>query len=217
VIAVDVISGAEETLPSRDPDASRVWFEEAIVALLPDLYATGLRLTRHRTDAEDLVAEAVAKAWLGLGVLRDRSSFRGWVFRILTNQFLSLCRARALRCETELPDDAAEDAAQFSLFERLHQPFLLWGGNPEREFLDRLVREDLERAVAALPEVYRVVVVLTDLEGLCYHEVAAGLGIPIGTVRSRLARGRALLQQALWRHAADAGLVRGPEGKGAAS
>ncbi len=214
---VDVSAGLAGHDLREGLEARRAWFEEAIVALLPDLYATGIRLVRNKTDAEDLVAEAVAKAWLGVDVLRERSSFRGWVFRILTNQFLSLCRARSLRCETELPEDTAEDAASFSLFERLHQPFLLWGGNPERELLDRLVREDLERAIAALPEVYRVIVILSDLQGLRYHEIAEGLGIPIGTVRSRLARGRARLQRALWRHAVDAGLVRAPERGGTTS
>jgi RNA polymerase sigma-70 factor (ECF subfamily) len=95
---------------------------------------------------------------------------------------------------------------EFSLFERLHQPFLLWWGTPEQDFLDRLLREDLIRAIEALPERFRIVVVLADVQGLSYLEIAGSLEVPIGTVRSRLARGRALLQKALWDHACDAGL-----------
>jgi RNA polymerase sigma-70 factor, ECF subfamily len=106
-----------------------------------------------------------------------------------------------------------EQEEPFSLFERLHQPFLLWWGSPEQEFLDKLLREDLECAVDALPEVYRVVVVLADLQGFSYQEIADALGLRIGTVRSRLARGRSLLQKALWEHAVDAGLVRPPRAR----
>jgi RNA polymerase sigma-70 factor (ECF subfamily) len=191
--------------PASDP---RAWFEGEVVGVLPDLYATALRLARNAADAEDLVAEAVAKAWAAGGTLSDRSCFRGWIFRILTNTFLSERRARAARPVTQpLEEECGED---FSLFERLHQPFLLWWGNPEQAFLDRLLRADLQRAVDALPEAFRVVVVLVELQGLSYQEVAEVLEIPVGTVRSRLARGRALLQKALWEHARDAGLVHGP-------
>ncbi|MBW3628210.1 MAG: sigma-70 family RNA polymerase sigma factor [Gemmatimonadetes bacterium] len=184
------------------------WFEGEVAGVLPDLYGAALRLARNHADAEDLVAEAVARAWAAVGTLSDRSSFRGWIFRILTNTFLSDRRARAARPVTQPLDEETGD--EFSLFERLHQPFLLWWGNPEQAFLDRLLREDLERAVADLPEGYRMVVVLVELQGFSYQDVAEVLEIPIGTVRSRLARGRALLQKALWEHARDVGLVDGP-------
>jgi RNA polymerase sigma factor (sigma-70 family) len=85
------------------------------------------------------------------------------------------------------PDQAEPE---FSLFERLHQPFLLWWSNPEREFVNKLLREDLERAIDGLPEVFRVVVVLSDVEGLSYQDIARSLRIPVGTVRARLSRGR---------------------------
>jgi RNA polymerase sigma-70 factor (ECF subfamily) len=188
------------------PTNERHWFEREVVSALPDLYGTALRLTRSADDAEDLVAEAIAKAWMALDSLRDRSSFRGWIFRILSNTFISDRRALAVRPVLEsLADAEAEEG--FSLFERLHQPFLLWWGRPEQEFLDKLLREDLERAVDSLPEPYRVVVVMADLQGLSYQAIADALAVPIGTVRSRLARGRSLLQKRLWDHAVDAGLV----------
>ncbi|MGH2708269.1 MAG: sigma-70 family RNA polymerase sigma factor, partial [Actinomycetota bacterium] len=147
-------------------DDDRLWFEHAVVGILPDLVGTARRLATNPADAEDLAAEAIAKAWLGLGSLRDRDRFRGWIFRILTNLFISGRRARKSRPE-EGP--LGEDSAEFSLFGQLHQPFLLWWSNPEQEFLDKLVREDLTRAVESLPETFRVVVVLADIQGFSYH------------------------------------------------
>jgi RNA polymerase sigma-70 factor (ECF subfamily) len=123
------------------------------------------------------------------------------------NVYISSRRSRGVRpAEESLEEQDTEDES-FSLFERLHQPILLWWGNPEREFLDRLLREDLERAVDGLPEAFRAVVVMADVQGMSYREIADTLGTPIGTVRSRLARGRSLLQKALWKYALDAGLA----------
>lgn len=185
----------------------RELFEREVLALLPELRGAALRLARNAADAEDLVAESVACAWSRLEQLRDPASFRGWIFRILANTFISQRRRQSARPVHEpLPDEA--DEAGFSLFDRLHQPFLLWRANPEREFLDRLLREELEEAVDALPEAFRLVVVLVDVQGFRYAEAAEALDIPVGTVRSRLARARARLQRALWRHGVDAGLAR---------
>lgn len=182
------------------------WFEGEVRSLLPQLYGAARRLTRAREDAEDLVAEAIARAWEHRHGLNDRARFRGWLFRILTNTYLAQRRTDLAAPVTEpLSDDA--QAESFSLFERLHQPFLMWWGNPEKEFLRRLVRADFETALDALPDAYRVVVVLADVQEMAYADIADLLGIPIGTVRSRLSRGRSLLQRSLWEHAADAGLV----------
>jgi RNA polymerase sigma-70 factor (ECF subfamily) len=185
----------------------RQWFEAEMLALLPQLLATARRLCRDRTDAEDLVAETVARAWTRLDTLSEDAALRGWCFRILMNCYATDCRTRRARPETESLEEVAEGADTFSVFERLHQPFLLWWSNPEQQFLNKLLREDLERAVDALPEAFRMAVLLADLQGMSYLEIAEVLDIPIGTVRSRLARGRSLLQKALWHHAADAGIV----------
>jgi RNA polymerase sigma-70 factor (ECF subfamily) len=150
------------------------------------------------------VAEATAKAWLNLQMLRERDRFRGWIFRILSNLFLSERRSAASK---PLDEPLNESSTDFSIFERLHQPFLLWWSNPEQEFLAKLAREDLIRAIEALPESYRLVVTLVDVQEFSYQEVATSLDIPLGTVRSRLARGRSLLQHALWDLAAEVGLV----------
>ncbi|MDH5436448.1 MAG: sigma-70 family RNA polymerase sigma factor, partial [Gammaproteobacteria bacterium] len=90
--------------------------------------------------------------------------------------------------------------------DRLHQPFLLWFSNPEIEFVNNLMKEDIQRALDGLHESYRVVVVLADVEGFKYTEIAEMLEVPVGTVRSRLARGRSYLQKALWHHAKELGL-----------
>jgi RNA polymerase sigma-70 factor, ECF subfamily len=185
-----------------EPAADRAWFEQAVLDLLPELLGTARRLTKNSADAEDLAAEAITRAWLHRSSLRERDRFAAWIHRILTNLFLGRRRAEASRPEEAYVDQEAE----FSLFERLHQPFLLWWGTPEQEFLDRLLRDDLIGAIEALPERYRIIVVLADIQGLSYREIAGSLEVPIGTVRSRLARGRALLQKALWEHACDAGL-----------
>jgi len=140
-------------------DAAR--FEQDITSILPDLYGTALRFARNPADAEDLVAQTVATAWAALHTLHDVTRFRAWVIRILTNTYYANLRAESVRPRAEpLPDECADE---FSIFDRLHQPFLLWWGNPERELLDRILREDMERAITALPEPFRPVVVLADL------------------------------------------------------
>lgn len=210
------VSSAEDSAPATGdsvaPGPERGdWFERKVVELLPDLYGAALRLTKNEWDAEDLVADAVARAWSHLDSLRDPELFRGWLFRILNNRFVSRCRKREdAGVVLSLDADVEDTGEAFSLFERLHQPFLLWWGNPERRFLDRLLREDLERAVDALPECYRVTVVLADIQGFSYREIAEITEVAIGTVRSRLARARARLQEALWRHAQDRGLGPSP-------
>jgi RNA polymerase sigma-70 factor (ECF subfamily) len=186
-------------------------FETHVLAILGPLHGVARRLTKNEADAEDLVAESVTRAWQARASLADPRAFRAWMFRILTNTFISERRKMLARPrEEQLVDESSEREEAFSLFERLHQPFLLWFANPEQEFLDKLLREDLDRALAALPDHYRVVVVLADIEGLKYGEIAEALDLPIGTVRSRLARARSALQRTLWSVARDHGLHTAP-------
>jgi len=187
---------------------SKEMFETEVLAVLGALHGVARRLTRNDADAEDLVAESVTRAWRARDSLSDPAAFRAWMFRILHNTFLSdRRRARARPHEERLLEERSEDdERQFSLFERLHQPFLLWFGNPEQEFLDRMLRVDLERALAALPEHHREVVLLADVEGFKYGEIASALDLPIGTVRSRLARARSALQASRWDVAQARGL-----------
>jgi len=148
-------------------NADRAFFEQEITGLLDRLYGAALRLAKNRADAEDLVAETVTRAWANLHTLHDRNCFRGWLFRILTNTFLSECRkteTTSIEALAEAHGETDEEPA-FSLFDRLHQPFLLWWGNPEQEFLNKVLQQDLQKAVDALPEVFRVPVILADLQG----------------------------------------------------
>lgn len=184
-------------------------FERHVMALLGGLTGVARRLACDDADAEDLVAETVARAWEARESLASESAFRAWIYRILHNTFVTEWRRRKACPEVEARDgdDPDEDSeGPFSIFEQMHQPFLLWFANPEREFVDKLLRQDLERALARLPESHRVVVLLADLEELTYAEIAQVVGIPVGTVRSRLARARGALQKALWRQAKDYGL-----------
>jgi RNA polymerase sigma-70 factor (ECF subfamily) len=188
---------------------SREFFEKQLLELLGPLQGVARRLTGNDADAEDLVADTVVRALRALDTLECEAAFRSWMFRILNNTFISDCRRAGARPRTEpleLEPAEGEEGAEFSLFEQMHQPFLLWFSNPEREFLDKLLREDLERALAALPEHHRVIVVMSDLEECSYAEIAEALCIPVGTVRSRLARARGALQKALWEQAGEYGL-----------
>ena len=188
--------------------ASKQLFEDQVLALLGSLHGVARRLTGNEAEAEDIVAETVARAWRSRDSLQDHQAFRAWIFRILHNTFISERRRPDSRLEFGLDscDDEEEATGQFSLFEQMHQPFLLWFSNPEQEFVDKLLRQDLERALAALPEHHRVVVVLADLEEFNYAEIAQALDIPVGTVRSRLARARSALQKSLWQAARDFGI-----------
>jgi RNA polymerase sigma-70 factor, ECF subfamily len=197
---------------------AREFFAAEIDRLADRLFGTALRLTRNREDAEDLIAESVVKAWSKFAELRDPQCFEGWIQRILSNTFMSEWRHRraspivALEANDDDGDDT-NDGDPFSLFEKLHQPFLLWWSNPEERAVTKLLNEDIERALDALPDAFRVAVVLVDVQGHSYAEAAELLGVPVGTVRSRLARARSALQRSLWQHACDAGFTNTDRGR----
>ncbi|HEX7055073.1 MAG TPA: RNA polymerase sigma factor [Burkholderiales bacterium] len=194
--------------------SARELFGAEVERLSDRLYGSALRFTRNAEDAEDLVAEALAKAWAKRDELRDPQAFEGWLLRILANTFMSQWRHR--RASPEVPMQGEDGEGEpFSLFERLHQPFLLWWSNPEDAAVQAFLREDMERALDALPDPYRLAVILVDVQGHGYADAAALLGVPVGTVRSRLARARSQLQRELWRHALDAGLLSPPRKRSA--
>lgn len=202
---------AEQAESGGQPPA-RAWFEGEITRLMDRLYGTALQLARNPDDAEDVVAEAIGTAWTRLAELRDRDRFEGWLFRILNNTFITHLRRRRSRQDREVDTAPAAENGDgdgdegFSLFAQLHQPFLLWWSTPEEEFVNNLLREDIQRALDALPDRFRVVVVLVEVQGCTYGEVAELLEVPLGTVRSRLSRARSLLQKTLWHQARSAGL-----------
>ena len=188
------------------------WFTRSIEENMESLFAVARRLTRNTTDAEDLVAESVAKAWSAVKSLEDHNRFRPWMFRILHNCFISEYRKKSVRPVETAYEEATggNDREEVSNL-LINQPdeFLEWWGNPEREFVNNLLGGDIMKAIECLPEAFRITVLLINLEGLSYDETAEVLGVPPGTVRSRMKRGRTLLQKQLWEHAKEAGLITG--------
>lgn len=185
----------------------KAFFSAQVDAKLDHFFSAALRLTRDRTEAEDLVAESIMRAWASIDSLHDRGRFVPWVLRIISNTFISERRKLANRTQHESYCEETDEDSPFSLFEKLHQPFLLWWGNPEQEFLNNLLEEDIQKALDELPDNYRVMIILADMEGLSYQEIAEALEVPVGTVRSRLSRARSQLQKCLWQHARDRDMV----------
>jgi RNA polymerase sigma-70 factor (ECF subfamily) len=180
-------------------ERTRAFFSNGVEANIDGLYSVALRLTRKDADAEDLVAEAVAKAWSAIDTLGDRRRFRPWLFRILHNTLISEYRKRSVRpSEASYSDGDCEDDDLATLLNEQSDDFLVWWSNPEREFFNNLLGERLLSALDKLPEEYRTVVILVNVEGFTYDETAEVLGVAPGTIRSRMKRGRTLLQKALW-------------------
>ncbi|MBE0612868.1 MAG: sigma-70 family RNA polymerase sigma factor [Burkholderiales bacterium] len=189
-------------------------FSRCVEENMDSLYAFALRLTRNSADAEDVVAESVAKAWAAFHTLEDQNRFRSWMFQILHNCFISDYRKKSARPveigyqEASYGDQDHEEHEIASLLIEQPDDFLLWWANPEREFANNLLGRDIMSAIEILPESFRATVLLISVENLSYDEAAEVLGVSPGTIRSRMNRGRTLLQKALWQHAKDAGLTR---------
>ena len=186
--------------------ADQSTFTEQVTPFMAPLYSAALRMTRNPADAEDLVQEAMLRAYRGFGGFAEGSNLRAWLYRILTNTFINQYRARQRRPdETELGEDGGED---LFLFRRI-------GGleaaratrSAEDELMDLFTDTQVTDALDALPENFRLPVLLADVEGFSYKEIAEMLDIPIGTVMSRLHRGRKGLQKALYELAASRGLA----------
>jgi len=178
---------------------TKAFFGAGVEENIDALYSVALRLTRRDADAEDLVAEAVTKAWTSIDSLDDRERFRPWLFRILHNTFISNYRKQSIRpVEASYNAGECDDDDLVTLLNEQSDDFLVWWSNPEREFFNDLLGEQLLDALDQLPESFRTVVILVNVEGFTYDETAEVLGIAPGTVRSRMKRGRTLLQKALW-------------------
>jgi RNA polymerase sigma-70 factor (ECF subfamily) len=184
-------------------------FTLAVEEHVDALYRLALRMARNEADAEDLVAETVARAWLAIESLDDPGRFRPWIVRILRNHFISEYRKASVRPQLVSIDDQqiSAEGDVVSLLERQTIDFLQWWADPETEVANRLLGEQIMGAIEELPECFREVILLVNVDGFRYDEAAAALGVPTGTVRSRMKRGRTLLQKALWAQARDAGLI----------
>lgn len=191
-------------------DAAQRAFSQAVEAQIDALYGLAMRLVRNEADAEDLVADSVTKAWSAFDTLEDPGLFRPWIFRILRNQFISEYRKASIRPRRVTMDEHDEDRVEddvVSLLNRQPDEFLRWWATPETEVANRLLGEQILAAIEELPESFRETILLVNVEGLGYDEAAAVLDVPAGTVRSRMKRGRTLLQKALWAQARAAGLI----------
>jgi RNA polymerase sigma-70 factor (ECF subfamily) len=186
-------------------EARKQEFKTKALPLVDEMYGVALRMTRNPQTAEDLVAEAFSRAWKNLTQFQPGTNLRAWMYRIMTNAYINDFRKKNREPE-KVSVDAYEKLDEFHLFNRLSSEAPA-APDPVRDVIGRLTNDDFRQALDALPDEYRAAIVLYDLQGLSYEEVAQALGVPIGTVRSRLARGRRLLQGARHRHALDAGLL----------
>ena len=183
----------------RDARRRRKQFEDEALVHLDALYSFALKLTRSRDEAEDLVSDTVLRALDRWEQYRLGTNIRAWLFTILYHAFVSRKRRVDAR-EVQLPEDIDARSAYEVVGE----------ADPEGRFYDSFLDEEITRAIDALPEDYRSAVVLSDVQGLRYAEIAEILGIPEGTVKSRLFRGRRILQRKLIHYATDMGYIKLP-------
>lgn len=178
-----------------------VQFEALLEPILPLAYGVAYRMARHQDDAEDLVQEAALQAFRAFHMFEPGTNFKAWYLRILTNCFFARYRKKKRQPEVV---DLDETGPLYILRQSVA------AGDPAVDLLGRMDAERISQAIAALPEEYRIVAALYFLDDMSYQEIAAIVDVPLGTVRSRLHRGRRMLQKALWHFAQEEGLVPKP-------
>jgi RNA polymerase sigma-70 factor (ECF subfamily) len=184
--------------------AEQARFAEQAMEYMASLYSAALRMTRNPADAEDLVQETYLKAYRAFGSFQEGTNLKAWLYRILTNTFINSYRARRRRPEQTDIDDVED----LYLYKRLGGLEAVSAGkSAEEEVLEHFTESEVKEAVESLPEQFRMAVLLADVEGFSYKEIAEILEVPIGTVMSRLHRGRKALQKALHDFGASRGLV----------
>jgi len=178
----------------KTKDEQKKLYQELLLPELGALFRTALRMTRNREDAEDLVQETITKAFAAIERFEKGTNFRAWIFKILTNTFIN--NYYRVRERDKLPslDEMEEETSFQPAFE---------GISPEQALLNTLTKEDIQNAIDNIPIEFKSVVVLTLVEGFSYKETADILDIPIGTVMSRLYRGRKILQNILWEYSSQ--------------
>jgi RNA polymerase sigma-70 factor (ECF subfamily) len=179
-------------------------FEAEALPVLESMYGAAVRLTRNQAEAEDLLQETALKAFQAYHQFEPGTNLKAWLYRILTNAYISGYR-KTKREPVRVSADGVDD---FSLYDQIAGA---GGASPEQEVLDRLPDEEVKAALEGLPDQFRIAVLLADVEGFSYKEIAEITGVSIGTVMSRLHRGRKALQRALWEYGRGHGLVDAKE------
>ena len=187
--------------------ADQATFAEQAMPLMGSLYSGALRMTRNPADAEDLVQETYLRAYRGFGGFQEGTNLKAWLYRILTNTYINSYRAKQRRPE-ETDLDEVEDLYLYKRLGGLEAAS--FGRSAEDELMDTFSEAEVKEAIEALPENFRMAVLLADVEGFAYKEIAEILEIPIGTVMSRLHRGRKQLQTRLFDYAVTHGLAERP-------
>jgi RNA polymerase sigma-70 factor (ECF subfamily) len=196
----------KETRVKPDPAALLQEFEQTALVYTDELYATALRLTKNERDAEDLLQDTFLKAYTFFHRFEKNTNCRAWLFKILTNTFINAYRRKTKEREILGADDLR--AVEENLFSRDRA---LIQYNPERGLMRKLISEDVRVALENIPIEFRMVVVLADLQGFSYKDIAHILGCPVGTVMSRLFRGRKLMRKQLATFAYKEGIIRDPD------
>lgn len=183
-------------------------FRTEVMPHVQTLFGAALRLTRSSMDAEDLVQETYLKAFRSHEQFEMGTNSKAWLFRILTNTFINKYRRRIK--EREILDGEMKTKAVFASVEIGHRALDM---TPENIMMDRFLSDEVLRALRKVPIDFRVVVVFSDIYGFSYKEIAEVVAIPIGTVMSRLFRGRRLLQDQLFDYAVKEGVIKGSMSK----
>ncbi len=185
-------------------------FESLTLGHLDPLYSAALRLTKNERDAEDLVQDTYLRAYRFFDKFERGTNIKAWLFKILTNTFINRYRRKAK--ERSVAEDEQETVHERFMSQEVAES----ATNPEQYFFDRLLSDDVLRAIDALPVDFRMVVILADLQEFSYKEIAEIMTCPVGTVMSRLYRGRKLLQKQLLDYAVEQGVVHLPDATTAA-